>query len=105
MRRNKEQWQALMAEQQSSGLSAVDYCRQYGINPKYFSARKTQLQRERDGGSFVQVSTASTAEPIAPSVITKAAANKQSRIRVIDIELGDVLDARSLGLMLNQVLS
>ena len=27
MRRSKEQWQALIAEQQSSGLSAAAYCR------------------------------------------------------------------------------
>ena len=33
MRRSKEQWQILIAEQQSSGLSASAYCTQHEINP------------------------------------------------------------------------
>jgi hypothetical protein len=104
MRRSKEQWQALIAEQQSSGLSAVEYCRQHGISPKYFSTRKVQLQRECGGsGNFVQVTPKPTPES-QPLPFTKMGA-KQPRIRVIDIELGDALNARSLSLMLDQVLS
>ena len=103
MRRNKQQWRALIAAQQSSGLSAAAYCRQHSINPKYFSARKTQLQNGDNGDSFVLV------KPAVDSVSTGAeqrskASVKQPRIRMIDIELGDAPDTRSLSMILNQVL-
>ena len=101
-RRSKEQWRELFANQQSSGLSAVAYCRQHGINPKYFSTRKSQL---RDiGGNFVRVTPSATHVP-RPDTAFATALAKQPRIRVIDIELGDALDVRALSLMLDQVLS
>ena len=103
MSRNKEQWRELIAEQQSSGLSAVAYCRQHGINPKYFSTQKTRLQSSNNH-NFVRL-----APPAGPAykdaLQTSKAASTQSRIRVIEIELGDAFDARSLSLMLDQVLS
>ena len=42
-RRTKAQWQALVEEQAQSGLTAVEFCRQRGINDKYFSLRKQSL--------------------------------------------------------------
>jgi len=36
-RRSQEQWQLLIKEQQSSGLNAAEFCRQKGLNDKYFS--------------------------------------------------------------------
>jgi len=42
-RRTKAQWQALIEEQVQSGLTAVAFCRQRGINDKYFSLRKQSL--------------------------------------------------------------
>lgn len=105
MRRSKDQWHELIAEQQTSGLSAAAYCRQHGINPKYFSTRKKQLQRTSgNSGNFVKVTSKPSTESEVPSRLTKTGV-KQRRIRVIDIELGDGIDAHSLNLMLNQVLS
>ncbi len=101
-RRSKEQWRELIANQESSGLSAVAYCRQHGINPKYFSTRKSQLRD--NAGNFVRVAPNVNRVACPDGGLTKTQA-KQPRIRVIDIELGDALDVRALSLMLNQVLS
>jgi hypothetical protein len=101
-RRSKEQWRVLITNQQSSGLSAVAYCKQHAVNPKYFSTRKSQL-RESDG-NFVRV-TPSINHGLSPDAQRTKALSKQPRIRVIDIELGDALDAQALSLMLDQVLS
>lgn len=61
-RRTREQWRALIAEQASSGLNAAAFCRERGINPKYFSKRKHDLverNTSEDGdtaqSAFVQV--------------------------------------------------
>jgi len=42
-RRTKAQWEALIEEHAQSGLTAVEFCRQRGINDKYFSLRKQSL--------------------------------------------------------------
>lgn len=42
-RRTKAQWRALIEEHSQSGLTAVEFCRQRGINDKYFSLRKQSL--------------------------------------------------------------
>ena len=52
MRRSKAEWQALVLEQQGSGLNASEFCRQRQINEKYFSLRKQALKKSASG--FVQ---------------------------------------------------
>lgn len=42
-RRTKAQWQTLIEEQAQSGLTAAEFCRQRGMNDKYFSLRKQSL--------------------------------------------------------------
>ena len=42
-RRTKAQWRELISQQQSSSLSAAEFCRRESVNPKYFSVRKKQL--------------------------------------------------------------
>ena len=44
-RRSKADWQALVLEQQGSGLNASEFCRQRDINEKYFSLRKQALKK------------------------------------------------------------
>ena len=46
MRRSKQQWLDIINEQQQSGLTAAQYCRNNGIEQKYFSTRKGQLKKE-----------------------------------------------------------
>lgn len=42
-RRTSEQWQALLTEHTQSGLTVAAFCRQHGINQKYFYLRRKQL--------------------------------------------------------------
>jgi len=58
-RRSQEQWQLLIKEQQSSGLNAAEFCRQKGLNDKYFSKRKRQLSTQH-GKEFTLVKEVET---------------------------------------------
>lgn len=42
--RTLDQWQTIIAQQQASGLTIVDFCKQHDINPKSFSSRKALLK-------------------------------------------------------------
>ena len=42
-RRTKAQWQALIKAHAESGKTAAVFCREQGINAKYFSLRRRQL--------------------------------------------------------------
>ena len=55
MRRTKEQWQALIQAQAASGLSATEFCKQQGLNDKYFSLRKQQLRQPVSDAAFVPI--------------------------------------------------
>jgi len=43
IRRSKEEWQALIQAQKTSGLNQMQFCEEHELNPKYFSLRKKQL--------------------------------------------------------------
>ena len=45
-RRSKKQWQEIITNQQLSGLSEAQFCRNENIAQKYFSTRKRQLIKE-----------------------------------------------------------
>lgn len=76
-RRTKAQWQALIEEQQSSGLIPAEFCRRQGVNAKYFSLRKKQLNQGT--GEFVKVVPR-------PQKATRSAVNS-IKLRVIEVEL------------------
>lgn len=46
--RSQKQWQLLINEQQDSGLNVAEFCRQKGLNDKYFSKRKHQLSSQNN---------------------------------------------------------
>ena len=46
MRRSKQQWLDIINDQQQSGLTAVQYCRNNNIEQKYFSTKKGKLKEE-----------------------------------------------------------
>ena len=63
--RNKEEWFDLFKAHQQSGLSMAEFCRQEGLNKKYFSSRRKQLDfksgkqksvRKTVPNDFIQVS-------------------------------------------------
>ena len=76
-RRTKEQWRALIEAQQSSGLTAAEFCRQHDIDAKYFSLRRRQLSQAM--GDFIKV------EPNGFS--TSGEVPQNIRLRVVEVEL------------------
>jgi hypothetical protein len=44
-RRSIEQWRELFAQQDTSGVSAAEFCKQNDLCPKYFSLRRKQLAK------------------------------------------------------------
>ncbi len=42
-RRTQAEWRALFEAQASSGVKAAAFCRERGVDPKYFSLRRRQL--------------------------------------------------------------
>ena len=42
-RRSKVQWHALIEAYERSGMTGVAFCREHGINSKYFSLRRRRL--------------------------------------------------------------
>ena len=74
-KRTTDEWQALFAEHDESGLSAAAFCRGHGLCPKYFSLRRRQLG---DG---------STSSPTAKGVFAPVSMAPVSGV-TIEIQLG-----------------
>jgi len=89
-RRTIAQWRDLIAQQQSSGVSAAQFCRERSINSKYFSTRKKQLCGSAK--SFVQ---------IAPR-ITSSTINTSVQLRVIEAEVPSEALLETLSLLFGQ---
>ena len=54
MKRTKEQWLALFAEQAQSGLTQTAFAKRQGIIPTYFNLRKRQLlAHQNDDTGFI----------------------------------------------------
>ena len=54
-KRTPEQWRALFESQQSSELSAAEFCRNHNILPKTFSARKARWKQKINASTFLKV--------------------------------------------------
>ena len=66
--RSQEDWRQLVAEQQSSGLTAAAFCRDRNINEKYFSLRKKKLKLpSKEVPAFVRASIKAIS-PTGPSL-------------------------------------
>lgn len=70
MKRTKEQWQALIEAQASSGQSAAQFCQQHGLDDKYFSLRKKQLRQPLPESVFVPTTRISGVSPAGKSAFT-----------------------------------
>jgi hypothetical protein len=47
--RNQEQWQSIIEDQQSSGLTIIDYCRQHKLSQTSFYAHRKKLDLTQSG--------------------------------------------------------
>lgn len=63
-RKTPADWQQIIEEQMASGKTATEFCYERGLNPKYFSLRKTRLQNEQS--AFVKT----VVKPRSPAGIT-----------------------------------
>lgn len=79
-RRSKAEWLRLIEEHQNSGLSAVEFCRRNGVNPKYFSVRQRQLSK---------------AKPIFVEVESRLGVSANVRVRIIEMT-ASLADIKSL---------
>jgi hypothetical protein len=52
-RRTREEWKAIIVAQQSSGVSAREYCATHNINLKTFTARKSNIHKRTAQSSDV----------------------------------------------------
>jgi len=53
--RSQQEWRQLFKQQQQSGLSAVEFCRQQHINIQTFYARRSDIRLQHSQSKFVQV--------------------------------------------------
>ena len=65
-RRTKSDWQDLFNEHKQSGLTAVAFCKERNLNPKYFCLRRKQLQTNNEN----TVASAFTVVTLPPSSAT-----------------------------------
>ena len=70
--RTREEWRALIAEFEQSGLSQKDFCEQRGLSPAYFGQRRLRLQREAEDNDtgFAGASGTATDNLAAISAVT-----------------------------------
>lgn len=61
-RKSPKEWEGIIQSQQASGFTAVEFCRQNNINPKYFSTRKSKLKTPQS--PFI---SAKISNPVQPS--------------------------------------
>ncbi len=91
-RRTKGQWRELIEQQEVSGLSAAEFCRQNSLNTKYFSLRKRQLSDPSK--PFVQVMPPhSNQVELRPEMI---------KLRFIELDLPQQALLESLSLLLGE---
>lgn len=57
IRRTRNEWLQLIEDHKQSNLTATEFCKNKGIDPKYFSLKKSKLQSSESASSFVQALT------------------------------------------------
>lgn len=71
-RRTREEWKAIFVAQQSSGVTAREYCAKHNIHLKTFSARKSDIDKRtaQPTGKLVKVVKPKSAPVSAPPQLT-----------------------------------
>jgi hypothetical protein len=95
VKRTKEEWRGLFAEQAGSGMTERGFCLDHGLCQKYFNLRKKQLglaTKAPRPSAFVRVQNAPPLEiPRTPSVVL--------RLGRCELELRDVSSDWLVGLI------
>ncbi len=80
-----EQWKAVIAEQQASGLSRLDYCLKHDIHIDTFSARLSEINRGLNGRGSV-----SNARIDKPQLVKVTSPPRNTQREYIAIAFADV---------------
>lgn len=68
-RRTQDEWRELISQQKESGLSATRFCKERGINDKYFSTIKYKLKGQlKKQPNFQSLGMLSGSQSIALSI-------------------------------------
>lgn len=87
-RRSRDEWQALVGEQQHSGLTQRAFCRQRGLALSTFRYWKRQLA-SAEAGDGARVSAASDEQPAFTEIaLPDAEAGGETRPSEVELELG-----------------
>ena len=54
IRRTRSEWLQLFKEHEHSSFSATDFCKNKGIDPKYFSLKKAKLKNPEKDSPFIE---------------------------------------------------
>lgn len=63
-----EEWRELIAQQQSSGLSIVDFCKKFRLSTSSFYKFRGQLQQQDNSPLFLKASKPTINNNIQPSI-------------------------------------
>lgn len=66
--RTREEWRELISQQQSSGLSIVDFCNSLKVSTSSFYKFRGQLQQQDKPPRFIKASKSASDETIQPSI-------------------------------------
>ena len=84
-RKSIEQWKAVIADQQASGLSRLEYCLKHDIHIDTFSARLSEINRGLNGRSIVSADTIAK-----PQLVKVSTPSRQPEREFIAIAFADV---------------
>jgi len=71
---SKEQWQTIIEDQQSSGLTIIDYCQQQQLSTSSFYALREKLSLS--SGNFVRAKITQQAEPVEDQAVIAVTVGK-----------------------------
>lgn len=63
IRRTRNEWILLIEEHKNSNLTATEFCKIKGIDPKYFSLKKAKLLSLEPASPFIEALTSVVAGP------------------------------------------
>ena len=84
IRRSRAEWRDLFSQQEASGLTAAEFCRQQSLCSKYFCLRKRQL---RWSGSSVFAQVEPVIELVIEPVIEPGAESSDVVLRVVELTI------------------
>lgn len=99
MKKTLKDWQVIIEQQQTSGLTIVEYCQQHQLSHKTFSSRKSDLKKKgllKTASAFVEVKAKHTLRSDNSGLLIQLGQLKLSASNAVDpIWLGKLLRALS----------